>query len=203
VDFGDILKKVDMGFMLHAEGQRGAHGLLFDLYYADLGDDPRVIDLPGDLPGTAEAKGDFSIAVLEVAGLYNPSGDRSGFTLIYGGRILDKNLDVDTDFSNPLLTDRTYHGGGTLYDAMLGARWAAELSERFDFSLRGDVAGGGTELTWNAVAAFGYELGQTGRYLLIAGYRHMNMEMKEEDQRAEVESEVTLSGAFLAFAVKF
>jgi hypothetical protein len=138
-----------------------------------------------------------------VAGIYNPALDRSGFTLIYGGRMVDTGLDIDTDFSNPLIADRTYHGGGTLYDAMLGARWSTELSERFNFSLRGDVAGGGTELTWNAVAAFGYELGQTGRYALIAGYHHMNLQMREEDQRAEVESEVTLSGAFLAFAVKF
>lgn len=202
VDGADLLSKLDMTLQLHLEGQGGRHGVLFDLTYLDLGGDRVVSDLPGILPGTVELEGDFSTTIAEVGGIYNPRGDGTGFALLYGARIIDVDLEIDADFSSVLLDDRIYHSGGTLYDGMLGARWVGALSERWTLRLRGDVSSGGTELIWNALGGVGYSFGREGRYTALAGYRHMAAEFDEDDARAEVETEVTLSGAFVALAIR-
>ncbi len=200
-DFG-LLSEIDMVFQLHLEGQKGRHGVLFDVTYVDLGGDPTVHDLPGNRSGTVEFKGDFSATLAEVGGIYNPRGDGLGFTLLYGARIIDLDEEIHADFSSPLLTDRTYRSGDTLYDGMLGARWTGKLSEHWMFNLRGDVSAGGTELTWNTLVGIGYSFGTTGRYTAIGGYRYMETEFKERDAHAEVETQATLSGAFVAFAFR-
>ena len=197
----DLLSKIDMMFPLHLEGQSGRHGVLFDVLYLDLGGDPVVRDLPGILPGTVELEADFSATLLEVGGIYNPRGDGSGFAVLYGTRIVDVGEDIQADFSSPIFADRTYSIGGTLYDGMLGARWVGKLSERWTLRLRGDVSAGGTELTLNGLGGVGYSFGKDGRYTALAGYRYLEIELKEDDARAEVETQATLSGAFIALAI--
>ena len=202
VEGDELLSKIHMALQLHLEGQSNRHGIFFDVTYLDLGGDPEVRDLPGILPGTAELEADLSTTLVEVGGLYNPRGDGLGFGLLYGARILDIGEDIHADFSSPIFADRTYRVGGTLYDGMLGARWAGKLSERWTLRLRGDVSAGGSELTWSGLGGVGYSFGKEGRYTALAGYRHLEMELKERDDRAEVETQATLSGGFIALAIR-
>ena len=84
---------------------------------------------------------------------------------------------------------------------MVGARYLAAISDRWHFLLRADVSAGGTELTWNAWTGSGYAFGAGGRNALFAGYRYMEIEFKEDDERAEIESQIKMGG-FIA-GVKF
>jgi hypothetical protein len=85
---------------------------------------------------------------------------------------------------------------------MIGVRYSGRTSDRWSYRLRGDLSAGGTELTWNAIAGVGYTFGKTGKYTALAGYRYMDMEYKEDDARAEVETHQVLSGAIVGLAIR-
>lgn len=195
-DLADVLDSLDFTAQVHAEGQRGRHGVLFDLVYFDLGDDDHRFQLGGPLGGEVVAKGDLEMTILEAGGIFDPRGDGEGVALLYGVRVLDVDEEIDAryDFGPGSTPSRRYSASTTLADALLGARWVGRMSDRWTFHLRADASAGGSELTWNAWTGVGYAFGASGRYALLAGYRYMEIEFEEEDARAEIESQIKLGG---------
>ena len=61
------------------------------------------------------------------------------------------------------------------------------MGERCSLLVRADLAAGGTELTWNALAGVGYGFGAGRSKQLFVGYRYMEMEFEESDRSAEIE----------------
>lgn len=202
VDLKDLIDSLDFVVQAHLEGQRGRHGLLFDLTYVDLGDDDHRFPV-GNAGGEVVIKGDLEMTILEAGGIFNPRGDGTGFALLYGARMLDLDLELDAryDFGPGSTPGRRYSSGSTLVDGMVGARYIAAVSDRWIFIIRADAGGGGTELTWNAWTGVGYAFGARKQNALLLGYRYMEIEFKEDDARAEIESQVKLGG-FIA-GIKF
>ena len=95
---------------------------------------------------------------------------------------------------------RSFHPSDTVYDGLAGVRWLKRFGRGWSTSLRADISAGGTEFTWNANTTLAYAWGENGRYAVTGGYRHMDVEFKEEDS---VESEMTLSGPALGFRFSF
>jgi hypothetical protein len=204
-DLSDVLDSLDFTLQLHLEGQKDRHGVLFDLYYADLGDDDRRFTLPAPAEGTIVVKGDLEMTILEAGGLWNPRADGTGFTLLYGARVIDIDEEIDARFDLPgPLPDpsRRYSASTTLVDGMVGARFVAPFADRWSFVLRADVSAGGSELAWNSMIGLGWSFGAGERYTLFGGYRYMEIEFEEEDERAELELQNKLGGfiAGLRFA---
>jgi hypothetical protein len=193
-DLKDVMDTLDFVAQAHVEGQNGRHGLLFDATYYDLGDDDHRFAL--DDGGEVVIKGDLEMTILEAAGIYNPRADGSGVTLIYGTRLLDldEELDARYDFGPGSTPGRRYTSSGTFFDGMVGARYVAAISERWSAILRADVSAGGTELTWNAWTGLGWTFGAARQNTLFLGYRYMEVEFKEDDARAEVETQTKLGG---------
>ena len=71
------------------------------------------------------------------------------------------------------------------YTAPIGTSlcYTAPIGNEGSFILRGDVGAGDTDLTWNALAGFGYQLGQSGKYQLGIVYRHMEIELEDAGRR--------------------
>lgn len=202
--FSDLADGLDFALQLHVEGQKGRHGLLFDLTYMDLGDEDKSLSLPAPFEGGLTIDNDLRLTVFEAAGIFNPRGDGLGFALLYGARVLDvrEELDVRLDLPGPLPDlARGYDTSATLVDGMLGGRLYQPLSDRITLHLRGDLAAGGTEITWNAQAGVMMAFGDSGRYSGYLGYRHMEIELQEEDERAEVETTVTFTGPVVGLRV--
>ncbi|HVR98434.1 MAG TPA: hypothetical protein VMW27_17605, partial [Thermoanaerobaculia bacterium] len=202
-DLADVLDDLDFSIQAHLEGQRGRHGVLLDVSYSDLGDEDKHIDLAG--PAEIVAKGDLEMTLLEAAAIFNPRGDGTGLTVIYGARIVDIDEEIDARIVlGPASTaSRRYEASSTLLDGMLGVRHIGRLSDRWSSVLRADASAGGTELTWNAMLGLGYTFGASGRYALFAGYRYMEIEFEEEDQQAEIESQVKLGGFLTGLRIGF
>jgi hypothetical protein len=203
VDVADILDDTDFLLMLRFEAQKGSHGLFGDLFFVDLGDEDRHRPLPGPAGGELVAKSDLEMTILDVGGIYNPRGDGLGFALLYGARILDLDQEIDARVeAGPITTpSRRIEASGTLLDGLLGVRYVGQVSDRWLFNFRADASAGGSELTWSALAGAGWTFGEGGRHALLGGYRYMEIEFEEEDQRAEVETQLKLAGPY--FAVKF
>jgi hypothetical protein len=200
VDFGDVMDSLDFTLQVHFEGQQGVHGLMFDLFYADLGDDDRTISIPGSGPGEAGQvvmKGDLEMTILEAGGIYNPRGDGTGFALLYGVRVIDIDEEIDARFHFPgPLPDRNrrYEASTTLFDGLVGARFVQPFADRWSFVGRIDASTGGSELTWNTWLGVGYSFGANERFTAFGGYRYMEIEFEEDDAQAELELQNKLGG---------
>jgi hypothetical protein len=196
-DLADVMDGLDFALQLHLEGQRGRHGVLLDLTYWDMGDDDKRYPAPGPVPGEVVVKGDLETTILEAGGIFDPKGDGTGFSLLYGARLLDMDQELDARYDFPgQLPDpsRRYAVSGTLLDGMIGVRYAGPFAGSWSGLFRADLSAGDTELTWNALAGVGYALGSSGRYTAFLGYRYMEIELEEEDARAEVELQNKLGG---------
>lgn len=205
IAFTDLLEDIETVAQVHVEAQRGAHGVMFDLFDVQLADDSHI-SLPAvnGAPGTNEAtlSSEIGMTILELGGLYNPSGDQKGFSLLYGTRILDQRAEIDAryDLASGTTTFRSYEVGETLVDGLLGVRYVKQFSPRWSYLARVDASSGGTRLTWSAGTSVSYAFGSKGRYALTAGYRYMLADFKSEDS---LDADMTLSGFGAGLRVSF
>ena len=205
IDFSDLADDLELTAQGHLEGRRGRHGVMLDVFYVHLADDDKRFGLPAPLAGEALAGGDLTLTVVDVGGVFNPRGDGEGFSVLYGGRAVDRDIELDARFAvAPGVTlARGYSVSETLYDVLLGARYVGRITPRWTYAVQADASTGGTELTWDTLAAFGYSFGDSGRYTLIAGYRYMDIEFEKDADLGQIDAEVTLSGFISGLKITF
>lgn len=202
IAFEDLLEDVDAVAQVHLEAQRGAHGVMFDIFDVRLSDDDSHVELPVPPGGEAILSSETGMTILEVGGLYDPRGDQQGFSLLYGTRIIQQRADIDARFViDPAApVTRTYEVTDTLYDGLLGIRYIKRFSPRWSWQARVDASAGGTELTWSAGTGAAYTFGKNDRYTILAGYRYMVVDFDTDDQ---VDVDMTLSGFITGLRFSF
>jgi hypothetical protein len=201
--FKDLLHKLDIGGMLHFEARHGKAGLLADALYISLSDQSHSSGNP-PIPNGTMVDTHLTMGIYELGGFYRPGGRSRGFDILFGGRLVDVNQDSDVTFPGPLGVMTTIGGSKNYVDAFAGVRTSVAMGRRWDFIARGDVAAGGTDFTWNAVASFGFKFDKAGKYTLTAGYRAMHLDLGQTtDGGTEVTSKMTLSGPVLGFLFRF
>ena len=200
VDFNDLLDDTDGAFMVHLEGRGNRGGVFFDFVTLDLGDEPRIF---GPLEGI-EAESDLEITFIELGGIYYPGGEGSGFGIHYGGRLLDFDQEVDVLSIGGIGVDqRIVDASETFLDGLLGLRYDTKSDTGWSFAIWGDVAGGGTEFTWNAGTVFGYGWGASDQFALRVGWRYMDIEIEETGELSKYTTEIAASGPVLGFTFAF
>ncbi len=203
VDFSDLIDDADFAGMLHLEGNQGSFGFYADAVFADFGDEPRIYQRP-NLPFPIEAESDLEMTILEAGGVWYPGGEGKGFGVHYGARVIDLDQEIDVLLVGGLPTDRrVVDVSETLVDGLVGARYVSEFGDGWSFALSGDVAAGDTDGSFSALAVFGYHFGASDQYALRFGYKHLAIEIENEDRLAEVETEFTMSGPVLGFTFRF
>ena len=200
IGFSDLAEELSFTTQGRVEARRGRHGVMLDAFYIHLEDDGQRFGLP--IGGEAIADGDLALTILDLGGVFNPRGDGNGFSLLYGGRMVDRDIEVDARFNlGPATLAQSYEVSETLYDAMLGMRYAGRISPRWTYAVQADASTGGTEQTWSALAGFGYSFG--GRYTLIAGYRYMDVQFEKDNALGTLNADVTLSGVISGLRIAF
>jgi hypothetical protein len=201
--FPDILDKLDIAGMLHFEARHGKAGLLADGLYLSLSDESSSSgNFP--IPNGTLADTNMKMGIYELGGFYRPGGGTGGFDFLFGARDVDVSQTTDVTFPGPLGLTTSFDGSKNYLDAFAGARVRLPLGTRWNFMARGDVAGGGTDVTWNGVASFGFSFDKAGKYTLQAGYRYMHLELGQTtDRGTDITNTVTLSGPIVGFAFRF
>ena len=148
-DFNNILDDADFALMFHAEGRKGRGGLLLDFITVDLGDDLR------HYAQGITAESDLELTILEVGGTYSTTEEREGFDLLFGVRMTDADQEIRIMTPPPLNGSERVEASETLYDGFVGARYTAGFGNGWSLTVRGDMASGGTNFTWNAIAGLG------------------------------------------------
>jgi len=205
IDFEDLADDLEIAAQGHVEGLRGRHGVMLDAFYIHLADDAQRFALPAPLAGEALAGGDLTLTILDLGGVFNPRGDGEGFSVLYGGRMVDRDIELDARFpvAPGVTLSRSYAVSETLYDALVSARYVGRITPRWTYAVQGNASTGGTELTWDALAGLGYSFGDSGCYTLIAGYRYMDIEFEKDADLGQIDAQVTLSGFFSGLKISF
>jgi hypothetical protein len=190
----DLLEDLDAVAQVHLEAQRGAHGLMVDLFDVRLSEPFTRAAEPPQPGSDLLLASEIGMTILEVGGLYDPRGDQQGFGLLYGARALDQRVEIKARRVSTQEELPTHEARETLADALLGVRWSRRIGERWSVAARADASAGGTELTWSAGAAAAWAFGEERRYAVTAGYRRMVVDFARD---GALDVDMTLSG-FLA-----
>ena len=177
VSFSQVVDKFDYGKLGRFEARRGRFGLGLDTVYLNLGADVATED---PVLGMVGLTADVWQLIAEGFAFYRAvSGGRGGegyLDVIAGVRY--------TDTSKELVDPNGNEIPGTKIeldwlDAMGGARFRVPLAARFGLSGRGDLAGFGSDLTWNLQAGFDVQLGR--RWAAGAEYRWLDFDYDSGD----------------------
>lgn len=197
----DLVEDLEAIVQVRAEGQRGPHGVAFDLFHVTLEDEVSGLELP-EGAGRADLDSRVGMTLVDVAGLFDPKGDRRGVSILYGTRVLFQHATIDAafDLATGTSATRRYAMSDTLVDALVGVRFGGTFARRFSYQLQLDASAGDTDHTWSAGPSLTYTFGSSGRYALTAGYRYMKIDFEDE---GDLDSEMDLSGILLGFRFSF
>jgi len=97
---------------------------------------------------------------MDLAVVWSPGEERmTGFELYGGLRYVSNDFSLVADPVPPALPTVTTGSDSGYYDALLGARFMAPLSEHWRLTFSGDISGGDTEGTFSVAAYAGYRTG--------------------------------------------
>jgi hypothetical protein len=195
MSFSDIFDMLEFVGTLHFEGRTGTNGFFTDLTYMDLAPE---IALPGS---TAEAEAGITMTLIEAAGFHRFPGEKTSFDLIYGLRYVDMDADLVLTVPPPLPSPIEVGGGQDWTDAMIGGRMLTELSPKWNFTARADLASGGSDLTWNLQLLFDYAISRGWR--LALGYRHLDIDYEDGAGDDLFRFDAAMSGPLLGVAYVF
>jgi hypothetical protein len=188
-EFADWAPNLGFTIPLHLEAQGDEFGLLSDLLYL-----PLTNDNSGNLFGT---KSEFDMGLFELAGVWSPGPVRhEGFEVIGGLRYIWASVDFKLIPNNPALATGKISLDKSYADFMLGARYIAKLSDRWDLIVRGDGSWGSTDGTYGAQFNFTYAT-DSGAWIL--GYRYLKANLNDNDTSLDVK----LYGPQFGYAFKF
>ena len=188
--FNDILDTLDIGGMVHFEGQRGTWGMFVDATYLALSDDTTQ--------GPFSADSELDTGLYEFVATYTPGGASGAFTAFAGARIVDVSLEVTLSGPGPvgpirLASDKSFT------DVIVGGRYTHLFNDRWLFNVRADMGAGDTESSWNVLAGFGWRFGGDLDKAVLFGWRHMEVEVEESGRETDVTLDGPIAGVYFSF----
>lgn len=168
MSFGDIWEKLDFAALAGFEAHNGRWGLATDVVFMNLG---AKIPLP-DVLGSREPGVDSRQFMAEADFLFRVhrgaprQGTRSYVDLVAGARYNEVSAQLETS----VLPDTKRSFGWV--DGVIGARFLAPLSARVAIAGRADIAGFGSDFTWQAHADLRVRL--SDHWNLGGGYRYID-----------------------------
>jgi hypothetical protein len=188
--FDDILDNLDFAMMGVVEVGYGRWNFLADLFYAELGSS----NSRGGLYFESQLNQFIGNFIVD----YNVTANDATRFDVYGGARVNS-LDAELDINTGRIGAWSGSKSETWVDPIIGVRFQQELSDRFFFRTVGDVGGFGvsSDFTWQAMAAFGYRVNDSGSVVL--GYRGIGTDYSDGDFGYDVISH----GLLLGFEYKF
>jgi hypothetical protein len=188
-EFSDILDILDFAALVHFEGHKDRFGFLVDIQYFELSD--------RTTHGSIQVDTDTSAALIEGAVIVALSDGAERTELLFGIRSIVGKLEVEFETTGPGGFIRREKEDKALVDAMVGIRHTRPLSDKWAFNVRGDIAAGDTDFSWNVELGVARQVGDSGTLHLV--YRHLNIEA----DLGSLEPELTLFGPMIGYTFHF
>lgn len=189
IGFSDILENLDISFMGAFEARRGKWGFMADVVYAEISADASLFAGLAPFEFTQRQLLSNLIASYSIV-----DSDPLKFAVYAGTRINSINMEINSP--RPRLNRSRDESWA---DPIVGARLQVELGNSFFVRAVGDIGGFdvSSDLTWQAMAGFGYRVSENGSLLLA--YRSIGTDYSD----GGFSYDVTASGPILGFEYKF
>ena len=171
--FSDIIKEFDFGVQAHFEGRKDRFGFGLDVMYTNLGA-PVASSAP--VLGQLDLSTDVRQLFTEGFGFYRVANggrkdDPAHLDVLVGVRYQDTKARLTAQGPEGAQYDGDYRGISWV-NAVAGLRFKAPLGSRVALLGRTDIAGFGSEVTWDAEGDL--EVRASEHWTLGAGYRYLD-----------------------------
>jgi len=189
--FGDILDHLELAGMAAFGARKGNWGVLVDAIYIDLGDTVSASD-----PTFGEADVSMNEQLYSALLTYRiHGGEKTTVDLAWGGRYY--RIDADFALVSGVAVGRAASADVDWWDWLAGARFVGHPSKRWSLTAYADIGGGGSQLTWEAIAAADFAFNKT--VSLAFGYRYLEIDYDEDAFLYDV----SMQGPFLGVGFHF
>ena len=195
IAFKDVLKHLDMTFMMAAELRYKRWGLMTDIIYARLHDDiepPRGILFSSTHEVVKETIGTFELSYRAV------DSHKLFLDLFAGARVYSFYSQIVLR-RNLAPRDVNVSGTNTWADPIIGLRGRYYVSRAVFLNVYGDIGGfgAGSEFSWQALAGVGV---QAARWCdLELGYRALGFDYESGRTKQEITTHGPIIGAMIHF----
>lgn len=201
--FFDLLKKINMVFMLGVEARKGDWGAYINPMYTSMRDDAKV--------GSVDVTLRNQMLAFEFGGFYRLAEWQSRSTALqqnyidlrFGGRYWNKKSTIDVGYNGAGVFSTSMNTSWV--DPIVGLRCNLFLGDKWFINLAGDIGGGGlsksSNFTFDAFAGPGYSF--TEYTSLIFGYRALYVSRKDNIGGMDMYSHTTMHGPIVALEVRF
>lgn len=145
---------------------------------------------------------DFEYIQAEIDGFYRVPIGRQAVDAIVGLRYLSQDFGIGGLPSPPAPTS-TVAASEDWVDPLIGARWSAQLGDKWTLSLRGDIGGFGvgSDFTWQAIAIIDF---QPWKHVSIdGGLRALGVDYESGSGADRFKYDATTWGPVLGFSLKW
>jgi hypothetical protein len=190
VSFSDVIDNLELGFQGHVETQGDDFGGFVDVSFMGTGTNQQR--------GPVRTNADIDMTGIDLAMVWSPGAERMTGLEVYGGlRYIDTDFSLVVDPDAPGLPELRGGVDTTYTDLLGGLRYNAPFGERWRLSVNADVSAFDTEGTWSLGM---YGIYRMNQHRFIAGYRHLEMDLKTGHGEKLTE---TYSGPLIAYGYAF
>ena len=188
INFGDILKNLDMTAMIRGSVQKDRFFGVADVLYMSLGTSKKLDEeLPP--PTTGKLEIGLDAWVLNFVGGYNLiDNGKDTFGLAAGARYITLTLDTTIKVEDQ---KQKHSEGDHVWDGVVGLKGRHNYPDGHYFNYYADVGGGGSKLTWQALVNFAYDY---KKFTGTIGYRYLKWNFKND---APALDDLTVHGPYL------
>ncbi len=191
-NFGDVLSSLDFAMMISFQARKGQFAFMNDFIYAGLS--PGAIR-PGQVYNNVAMQ--LDMFVYTGVGTFRIVDEPDFFLEVGGGaRYLysRSELSISSSVGAPFLNSRS---AAHVWDGVAALRLGYSFSDRWIMRAYGDIGGGTSDRTWQAVVSLGYVMSE--RTTAFLGYRYLDYKFSE----GATSLDLSMSGPQLGVAIKF
>lgn len=171
ISFGDLVDTLEAAAMFQLEAGRGNWSSFVDLTYLSTSDSASQAQL--------ELGADSKQLFVDLAAGYWPASVGSGLNVFGGVRYTRFDNDYSLRVSGVPVASR---GSTQDYaDVLVGARYVAQVNERWGYLLRADTSFGDSEGSWLVRAMGTYTIGSGAGSSALLGYQFKSAEFRDRD----------------------
>ena len=181
ITLDEILDNLDFTFMGVFQARKGDWAVVSDVVYLKLSADnagSTTIPVgPFNVPTRVDIGVDMKAWIVNLAGAYRVhQADKFDIQVLAGTRYLS--LDVGAELDTSLIPgEKIVDGRDDVWDAIVGVRGLADLSDKWWLHYRFDIGTGGSDRTWNASAQIGRRFNWGS---LAVGYRYLHYDFDSD-----------------------
>ncbi len=175
IDFGDILDSLQFTFMGAFKAKKDRWGLFADLVYLDIEQSKKGSISVGPVEIADRLSVEMKSWIVTLGTSYEfAQTQNSTFEVVGGARYLSVETVIDAAIG-PI--SKGIDETDTVWDGFIGLAGKTRLNDKWSLTYYGDVGGGGSDLTWQALASVDYSLND--KIDLTTGYRHLDWQFDD------------------------